>query len=64
MVAEEARENSNNFIALQFHGVVEVEAILEDDHAGIDGNDVTLATVELGFHSSVSNDWVTVSFVA
>ena len=42
---------------LELGGLVEVEGFAGEDYAGEQSSDITLATVELGLHASVSN-WV------
>ncbi|MCW8963728.1 MAG: LbtU family siderophore porin [Gammaproteobacteria bacterium] len=59
---EQAKKSNSRYGGVDFHGVVEVEAMSGDDHTGMDGSDVTLATVELGFDFSAFNDWVIASF--
>jgi len=61
---EQAKEIEHGFGGAEFYGVIEVEAMSGDDHTGVDGSDVTLATVEVGFDFSAFNDWVTGTFLA
>jgi hypothetical protein len=55
---EQAKESGSHFGGVELYGVVEVEAMSGEDHTGVDGSDVTLATAELGLDFSVFNDWV------
>jgi len=61
---EKAKKSDHKFDGVEFHGIVEVEAVSGDDHTGADGSDLALSAVELGFDFRVFDDWVTGSFAA